>query len=86
MAGRKALKAQPKIYIADAAIRNAVLMDDEMMTNPTELGKVVETAVYKHMAAFCYPQATRVGYSRGGPKDKEVDIVVDYPNIKKDPD
>lgn len=26
---------------------------------------------------------TRVGYSRGGPKDKEVDIVVDYPNIKK---
>ena len=83
MAGRKALKAQPKIYIADAAIRNAVLMDDEMMTNPEELGKVVETAVYKHVAAFYYQQATRVGYSRGGPKDKEVDIVVDYPNIKK---
>lgn len=83
MSGRKALKAQPKIYIADAAIRNAVLMDDEMMTNPEELGKVVETAVYKHIAAFYYQQAARVGYSRGGPKDNEVDIVVDYPNIKK---
>lgn len=82
MGGRKALKAQPKIYIADAAIRNAVLMDDDMMTDPLELGKVVETAVYKHVAAFYYQQATRVGYSRGGPKDKEVDIVVDYPNIK----
>lgn len=82
MGGRKALKAQPKIYIADAAIRNAVLMDDDMMTDPVELGKVVETAVYKHVAAFYYQQATRVGYSRGGPKDKEVDIVVDYPNIK----
>ncbi|MBQ9196993.1 MAG: ATP-binding protein [Clostridia bacterium] len=82
MGGRKALKMQPKIYIADAAIRNAVLMDDEMMTNPEELGKVVETAVYKHVAAFYYQQATRVGYSRGGPKYKEVDIVVDYPNIK----
>lgn len=82
MGGRKPLKAQPKIYIADSAIRNAVLMDDELMTNPDELGKVVETAVYKHVAAFYYQQATRVGYSRGGSKDKEVDIVVDYPNIR----
>ena len=82
MSGRKPLKAQPKIYIADAAIRNAVLMDEDMMTNPDELGKVVETAVYKHVAAFYYQQATRVGYFRGGSKDKEIDIVVDYPNIK----
>ena len=80
--GRKALKVQPKIYIADAAIRNAVLMDDDLLTNPTELGKVVETTVYKHVASFYYQMATRVGYSRGGPKDNEVDIVVDYPNIK----
>ncbi len=82
MGGRKALKVQPKIYISDAAIRNAVLMDDDIMTNPDELGKVVETAVYKHVAAFYYQQATRVGYSRGGPKNKEVDIVVDYPGIR----
>lgn len=80
--GRKALKAQPKIYIADAAIRNAVLMDDDLLTNPTELGKVVETTVYKHVTSFYYQLATRVGYSRGGPKDNEVDIVVDYPNTK----
>lgn len=80
--GRKALKVQPKIYIADAAIRNAVLMDDDLLTNPTELGKIVETTVYKHVASFYYQMATRVGYSRGGPKDNEVDIVVDYPNIK----
>ena len=80
--GRKALKVQPKIYIADAAIRNAVLMDDDLLTNPIELGKVVETTVYKHVASFYYQLATRVGYSRGGPKDKEVDIVIDYPNIK----
>ncbi len=82
MGGRKALKMQPKIYIADAAIRNAVLMDDDLLTNPAELGKIVETTVYKHVASFYYQLATRVGYSRGGPKDNEVDIVVDYPNIK----
>lgn len=79
MAGKKVLKARPKIYIADAAIRNAVLMDDSLLTDPVEMGKIVETAVYKHVAAFYYQQATSVGYFRGGKKSKEIDIVVDYP-------
>ncbi|MGN0133376.1 MAG: ATP-binding protein [Anaerotignum sp.] len=82
MAGKKVLKAKPKIYIADAAIRNAVLMDDTLLTDPVEMGKIVETAVYKHVAAFYYQQATSVGYFRGGKKDKEIDIVVDYPGTK----
>ena len=82
MAGKKVLKASPKIYIADAAIRNAVLMDDSILTDSTEMGKVVETAVYKHIAAFYYQFATSVGYFRGGRKGKEIDVVVDYPNIK----
>ncbi len=81
--GKKILKARPKIYIADAAIRNAVLMDSEILSNPVELGKMVETAVYKHIAAFYYQKATSVGYYRGGKKNKEIDIVVDYPNIRK---
>lgn len=83
MAGKQMLKARPKIYIADAAIRNAVLMDDTIMTDPVGMGKVVETAVYKHVAAFYYPVATSIGYFRGGRKDKEIDIVVEYRNSKK---
>ena len=83
MANKKVLKARPKIYIADAAIRNAVLMDDSFMTDTVEMGKIVETAVYKHIAAFYYQLATSVGYFRGGRKDKEIDVVVDYPNIRK---
>jgi len=82
MGGKKVLKARPKIYIADAAIRNAVLMDDSLLTDPVEMGKIVETAVYKHVAAFYYQKATSVGYFRGGRKGKEIDIVVDYPNEK----
>ena len=82
MAGKKVLKARPKVYIADAAIRNAVLMDDSIMMDPVGMGKVVETAVYKHVAAFYYQFATSVGYFRGGKNNKEIDIVVDYPNIK----
>lgn len=81
IADKQILKARPKIYIADAAIRNAVLMDDSILTNPTEMGKIVETAVYKHIASFYYQQATSVGYYRGGKKNKEIDIVVEYPKI-----
>ena len=80
MAGKRVLKAKPKIYIADAAIRNAVLMDDSLLTDPVEMGKIVETAVYKHVAAFYYQKASSVGYFRGGKKNKEIDIVVDYHN------
>ena len=82
MAGKKILKARPKVYIADAAIRNAVLMDETIITDPVGMGKVVETAVYKHVAAFYYKFATSVGYFRGGKKNKEIDVVVDYPKIK----
>lgn len=82
MDGKMVLKARPKIYISDAAIRNAVLMDDSLLTDPVEMGKIVETAVYKHVASFYYQKATSVGYYRGGRKGKEIDIVVDYPNIK----
>jgi len=82
MANKKVLKARPKIYIADAAIRNAVLMDDGIMSDPVEMGKIVETAVYKHLAAFYYQFATAVGYFRGGRKNKEIDIVVEYPRIR----
>ena len=82
MDDKKILKARPKIYVADSAIRNAVLMDDSLMTDPAEMGKIAETAVYKHIAAFYYQKATSVGYYRGGKKDKEIDIVVEYPKIK----
>lgn len=83
MSDKKVLKARPKIYIADAAIKNAVLMDDTVLTDPVEMGKIVETAVYKHVAAFYYQMATSVGYYRGGKKDKEIDIVVACHNNKK---
>lgn len=78
MSGKKILKAKAKIYIADAAIRNAVLMDENLMTNPEQMGITVETAVYKHIAAFYYQTTTSVGYYRGGKRGNEIDIVVDF--------
>jgi len=78
--GKKILKSQPKIYIADAAIRNAVIMQEGLLTNPAEMEIMVETAVYKHVRSFCFRLTTNVGYYRNRGKDSEIAVVVDYPD------
>lgn len=78
ISSKQMLKPQNKIYIADAAIRNAVLMKDDITNDPTEMGIIAETAVYKHVNAFSYDASCQVGYFRGDTKNKEIDIVVKY--------
>ena len=58
------------------------MTDDSLLSDPVEMGKIVETAVYKHVAAFYYQQAASVGYYRGGKRGKEIDIVVEYSNAR----
>ena len=79
----KTFAAKPKIYIADAAIRNAVLMLDNVLFDPIEMGLMVETSIFKHLAAFYYRNRTNVGYYRKtGGNEKEIDIVVEFPTGK----
>lgn len=82
--GRKgALKGKPKIFIADAAIRNAVLMIDDVLSEEKELGVMVETAVYKHMASFYQGSTAQLGYFRKAKDNqKEVDVVAQLPRQK----
>jgi predicted AAA+ superfamily ATPase len=80
ISGKKILKSRPKIYIADAAIRNAVLTDENILSDPAGMGIVVETAVYKHVQAFYQSMSARVGYCRNTGKNGEIDIVVEYPD------
>lgn len=82
MSGKKVLKSSPKIYVADPAILSAVLMDETLFIDSIEMGKIIETTVYKHLASFYYRKATSIGYFRGGSKNKEIDIVVEYPNTR----
>lgn len=78
-----ALKGKPKIFIADAAIRNAVLMIDDILSEEKELGVMVETAVYKHMVSFYQGTAAQVGYFRKAKDNqKEVDVVIEMPRQK----
>ena len=78
-----ALKGKPKIFIADAAIRNAVLMIDDVLSDEKELGAMVETAVYKHMVSFYHGSPASLGYFRKAKDNqKEVDVVVELPRQK----
>lgn len=77
------LKGRPKIYIADAAIRNAVLMIDDILSDETELGKTVETCVYKHIVSFYQSSTAQLGYFRNAKNNhKEVDVVIELPHDK----
>ncbi len=82
--GKKVLKAKPKVYLADAAIRNAVLMiGEEVLTDAAEMGMIVETAIYKHVHSFNYLNTTQIGYYRDSKTDKEIDIVITYGKMTK---
>lgn len=56
---------RPSVY----NIRNAVRKAD-----PMEMEKITVTEVYKHVAAFYYQEATSVGDSWGGKKNRKIDI------------
>lgn len=78
-----ALKGKPKIFVADAAIRNAVLMIDDVLIDEKELGAMVETTVYKHIVSFYQGSTAQLGYFRKAKDNqKEVDVVVELPHEK----
>lgn len=77
------LKGKPKIFIADAAIRNAVLMIEDVLSDEKELGAMVETCVYKHIVSFYQGSTAQLGYFRNAKDNqKEVDVVIELPREK----
>jgi len=78
--GKKILKARNKVYLADAALRNAVLLrGEEVLTDATEMGVVVVTTVLRHLIAFLYRDTPKISYWRDPKSDKEVDVIVQSP-------
>lgn len=78
--GKKVLKARFKFYLVDAALRNAVLLRGrEILTDPGEMGAIVETMVLRHLYAYHYPDAPQIVYWRDAKTGKEVDIIVKSP-------
>jgi hypothetical protein len=83
ISGKKILTAKPKVYLADAAIRNAVLLQaEEVLQDAEQMGMIVESAVFKHINTFYYNMNPKIGYYRDSNTQKEIDIVVLLPNAK----
>lgn len=80
LGGKKALRQQSKYYLADAALRNAVLLrGEEILSDSEELGKIVETSVLRHLYAYHYLDTPKIVYWREARTDKEVDVIVKSP-------
>ena len=80
LGGKKVLKARNKYYLVDAALRNAVLLKgEEILTQPEEMGTIVETTVLRHLYAYYYRDTPEIVYWRDAATSKEVDIIVRSP-------
>jgi len=80
LGGKRVLKARNKYYLVDAALRNAVLLrGEEILTNPEEMGLIVETTILRHLYAYYYRDTPRIVYWRDAASGKEVDIIVRSP-------
>lgn len=78
--GKRVLKARNKYYLVDAALRNAVLLrGEEVLTNPDEMGTIVETTVLRHLYAYYYRDVPEIVYWRDAVSQKEVDVIVRSP-------
>lgn len=78
--GKKVLKVRSKVYLVDAALRNAVLLrGEEILSDQDELGVVVETTVLRHLIAFLYRDTPKIVYWREPNSDREVDVIVQSP-------
>lgn len=82
--GKKVLKARNKYYIVDAALRNAVLLKGEdVVTDPIEMGRIVETTILRHFYAYHYRETPRITYWRDPRTQLEVDIIVKGPGFMR---
>lgn len=69
-----------KLYFTDGAVRNAALQRGAApVTNPTELGVLLENQVASHLRALSLQTQTRLFHWRDG--DDEVDLVYDHPDF-----
>jgi predicted AAA+ superfamily ATPase len=81
LGGKKVLKAKHKVYLVDAALRNAVLLrGEEVLNDPNELGIIVETTVLRHLVSYYYLDTPRLCYWRETATNREVDVIVQSPN------
>lgn len=73
--GKDVLRARFKVYLADSAIGPSVLLEGKsILGKPDLMGRVVETAIFKHLFLYSEP-GSRINYWKDD-KNNEVDLVI----------
>ncbi len=78
----KKLRKDYKIHINDIGLRNAIVssLNEALLKNRTELGKVLETCTFNHAQRLQFYLSGHdnldVGYTKI--KDREIDIIINY--------
>lgn len=81
-AGKKTLKAKPKVYPADASLRNSFLeRTEEVLLQSEEMGHIVEGAVATHLSAYARAEGGQIGYWRKN-DNEEIDFIYKGTNNK----
>jgi len=80
LGGKKILKPRDKVYLVDAALRNAVLLrGEEILQDSDEMGTIIETTILRHLYAYYYRETPEIRYWRDAATEKEVDIIIKSP-------
>jgi len=73
-------KSRSKYYIADAALRNAVLLrGDDALSDANYLASLVEGCLFTHLTAHFHRQRAVVGYWRTPRQGRELTMAVMLP-------
>ena len=71
-------KVQPKIYLADSAIHNSMLMLNDVRISEAGMNSIVETVVHRHLR-FYGPdnEEGHITYNRAKSSGKNIDMILD---------
>ncbi|MCL1828563.1 MAG: ATP-binding protein [Oscillospiraceae bacterium] len=75
MGGKANQKIQPKIYLADAAMFNAMMILDDLQISPEQFRNAVETTVYRHLRFFG-PDSTEAKIDYYRERGRGIDMVL----------
>lgn len=82
-AGKRLLRARPKVYLADPSLRTAVLMQgEELLGDTTAMGHVGESSAVVQSHALAAMTGATAGYWRDAATARKVDLVLTTPRVR----
>ncbi|MBR2717334.1 MAG: ATP-binding protein [Oscillospiraceae bacterium] len=79
LGGQQLQKIQPKIYISDFALKNAIYSQSRLQVDYEGLNGSIEVSAFRQLRSFYAGTDVSIGYSRHAARHKQINIVADDP-------